>query len=88
MLFMVVESFPPENLPLIGERFQSKGRLMPDDIRYVSSWISTDGASCFQLMEAPSSEALNPWIDAWKDLVEFKVTPVLTSQEYWSANRA
>jgi hypothetical protein len=55
--------------------------MMPDGVRYVSSWVDLDFTRCFQLMEAESAEALEPWIAKWKDLVDFDVIPVRTSAE-------
>lgn len=80
---MVIETFPPGNMDLVGERFRVHGRMMPSDVRYVSSWLTVDGSQCYQLMEAPTPESLDPWIAAWADLVEFEVRAVLTSAEYW-----
>jgi len=83
MLFMVVERFKQGAKP-VRERFEQEGRMLPDDVTYLASWIEADGARCFQLMEAPGLESLCPWLKQWDDLVDFEVTPVLTSQEFWS----
>jgi hypothetical protein len=84
MLFMVIERFKGGDPGPVGERFRRDGRMLPDDVDYVASWIEPDGSRCFQLMEAPNREALAPWMERWADLVEFEVGPVLTSSEYWS----
>jgi hypothetical protein len=34
-------------------------------------------------MEAETLNALLIWADRWADLVDFKIVPVLTSQDYW-----
>jgi len=83
MLFMVIEHFKPEHRTAMGERFQTKGRMLPDGVTYHTSWMETNGASCYQVMEAPNRELLDTWIARWSDLVEFEVVPVLTSAEYW-----
>jgi hypothetical protein len=80
---MVVEIFKGGNPDRIGERFREKGRMMPSDVVYVESWLNPEGSKCFQLMEAPSREALDPWLNCWSDLMEFEVVPVLTSKEFW-----
>ena len=85
MLFMVIERFRDGNPAPIGERFRAKGRMMPDDVHYLASWIDPSGAICYQVMEAPTAAAMQPWIDQWRDLVDFEVIPVQTSQEYWAA---
>ena len=88
MLFMVIERFNPENRAALADRFQTKGRMLPEGVIYHASWMETNGASCYQVMEAPSPELLDTWIARWSDLVDFEVVPVLTSTEYWKANRA
>lgn len=89
MLYMVVERFTPENVAAVGERFRARGRLMPENagVEYVASWMASDGSCCYQIMRAPSRDSLQPWIDAWRDLVGFEVVPVETSAEYWAARR-
>jgi hypothetical protein len=34
-------------------------------------------------MEAPDQKALDPWITAWVDLVDFEVVLVETSADFW-----
>jgi hypothetical protein len=85
MLFMVVEHFKPENVAAVGERFRTQGRMLPEGVVYHASWIETTGERCYQVMEAPSREALEVWIGRWSDLVQFEVAPVLTSAEYWKS---
>lgn len=84
MLFMVVERFKGGDAKPVGERFRRNGRMLPEDVAYVASWVVPDGSRCFQLMEAPNHEALTPWIARWADLVDFEVNSVLTSAEFWS----
>ena len=84
MLFMVIERFKGGDPGPAGERFRRDGRMLPDDVDYVASWVEPDGSRCFQLMEAPTGEALAHWMARWEDLVEFEVSPVLTSSEFWS----
>lgn len=87
MLYMVIERFRQGNPDAVGERFRSRGRLMPEGtgVEYIASWMHADGGSCYQIMDAPSREALDPWIAAWSDLVEFEVQPVMESKEYWKS---
>jgi Protein of unknown function (DUF3303) len=83
MLFMVIEHF--KDVAAIGERFHRMGRMLPDGVVFHVSWVEAGGGRCFQVMEAESAAALEPWIDAWKDLADFEVVPVLTSQQFWAA---
>lgn len=87
MLFMVIEDFRNGDHASIGDRFLRDGRMMPENIAYVASWIDPEKARCYQVMEAPSAEELQPWIDRWSDLVEFEVIPVESSNEFWAKRR-
>jgi hypothetical protein len=85
MLFMVVERFKSPDPHAIGERFARCGRMLPDGVTYHASWMETDGQRCFQIMEAPDRQTLQAWIDKWADLVDFEVSTVLPSTEFWAA---
>ena len=76
---MVVEHFKDE--VEIYRRFQAKGRMMPDGLVYVSSWIDTEFKKCFQLMEADDIKLFEEWIANWNDLADFEILPVMTSKE-------
>jgi Protein of unknown function (DUF3303) len=84
MLFMVIERFKERAGRAIGERFRQSGRMLPEGVSYHASWVDSDGARCFQLMEASDPEAVDAWINCWKDLVDFEIVPVVTSTEFWS----
>lgn len=81
---MVIEHFKDGNVHGIGERFSQRGRMLPDGVIYVASWVDSLNVRCFQIVEAPDRESLNPWIAAWDDLVDFEVVPVQTSSEFWA----
>jgi hypothetical protein len=83
MLFMVIEQFENGDVKTIGERFRRKGRMLPVGVSYHASWIDAQNGRCFQIMEAPDRESLDPWIAAWDDLVDFDVVPVQTSADFW-----
>ena len=79
MLYMVVERF--KDPPAIYERLREKGRLMPEGLEYVSSWIDVDLKTCWQLMRTEDESLLQAWTDNWKDLMDFEIVPVRTSAE-------
>jgi hypothetical protein len=85
MLFMVIESFKHGDPAPIDERFRSHGRMLPEGVIYHTSWMESNGARCFQLMEAADPELLDGWIRHWDDLVDFEIVPVLASADYWDA---
>jgi len=51
MLFMVVERFRDRDAKAIYRRFRDQGRMMPDGLKYVGSWIEANFERCFQVME-------------------------------------
>ena len=81
MLYMVIEHFKEDAVPEIYRRFSEKGRMMPDGLSYISSWIDTELKVCYQLMETEDAALFSRWTENWDDLMEFKVVPVRTSAE-------
>ena len=81
MLFMVVEHFKNGDAAPVYQRFREQGRLAPPGVNYVNSWVTSDLARCFQIMEAPDRALLDQWLARWIDLVDFDVVPVITSAE-------
>ena len=81
MLFMVIEQFRPGKAPEIYRRFQERGRMAPEGVRYVSSWVDLGFQRCFQVMEAESEEQLNAWTSNWDDLIDFEIIAVRTSAD-------
>jgi hypothetical protein len=79
MLYMVVERF--KDAPEIYRRLREKGRMMPEGLDYISSWIDHDFKVCWQLMKTEDFALLERWIDNWKDLMDFEIVPVRSSAE-------
>jgi hypothetical protein len=79
MLYMVTERF--KDAPAIYRRLREKGRMMPEGLEYVSSWIAVDMKTCWQLMRTDDESLLQAWADNWKDLMDFEIVPVRTSAE-------
>ena len=80
MLYMIVEHFKNQDPLPVYRRFKEQGRLAPEGLRYVSSWVDDKLERCFQLMEADDRSDLDEWIARWSDIVEFEVYPVISSQ--------
>jgi uncharacterized protein DUF3303 len=80
-LFMVVEHFRNGRAAPVYRRFKERGRMAPDGLTYISSWVDENLAMCYQIMETADPALLDEWMRNWKDLVEFEVHPVITSQE-------
>jgi len=78
---MVFELFKNKDPVPIYRRFRDNGRMMPEGLTYVSSWIDDKLERCYQLMETHDRTLLDQWMAQWSDLVEFEVYPVMTSKE-------
>ena len=81
MIYMVVEHFRNGDAAPVYRRFRERGRMAPDGVTYVSSWVTDDLKHCYQVMEAPDRALIDQWIAQWSDLVDFEVHPVMSSGE-------
>ena len=81
MLYMIVERFRDGDASPVYARFRERGRLAPEGLRYVASWVTTDLARCYQVMECDDPKLLEEWTAQWKDLVDFEIVPVMTSAD-------
>lgn len=81
MLYMVVEHYKPGALSEIYRRVRERGRMLPDGLEYVSSWVSVELTTCYQLMRSDDRALFSEWMNAWKDLVDVEIVPVRTSAE-------
>ena len=81
MLFMIIERFRDGRAADVYRRFRERGRMAPEGVRYVASWVDLSFERCFQMMEAENEAVLREWTSNWDDLVEFEIIPVRTSEE-------
>jgi hypothetical protein len=77
---MVIETFVDGPEPVYA-RAAEQGRMLPEGLEYVESWVSEDLRRCWQLLETDDRALLDEWIERWEDLVEFEIVPVQTSAE-------
>jgi hypothetical protein len=75
VLYMVIERYLHGSGP-VYERFAECGRMLPEGLAYVDSWVVDDEA-----METTDQALFDAWFRRWSDLVSFEVYPVLTSAE-------
>ena len=80
MLYMVIERFKNRDARAIYTRLREQGRMMPEGLVYVGSWIETNFDRCFQAMECDDERLLHEWAARWSDLMEFEFVPVRTSE--------
>jgi hypothetical protein len=80
-LYMVVEHFKNKDAVPVYRRFRDSGRMAPQGLLYVSSWVDYKFERCYQLMETDDRSLLDEWMAKWSDLADFEVYSVVTSQE-------
>ena len=73
MLYMIVEHFKNQDPVPVYRRFRDHGRLAPQGLEYVSSWVDENLERCFQLMETNDASLFDRWTESWKDLVRFEI---------------
>ena len=74
--YMVIETFSENCLDKVYERFHEKGRMLPEGLHYLDSWLTKDGSRCFQLMETANIELFDDWTSQWSDLTVFEMIPI------------
>lgn len=79
--YMVVEHFRNKDAVPVYRRFRDSGRMAPEGLLYVSSWLDEKLERCYQLMETDDRRLLDEWMANWNDLVDFEVHPVITSKQ-------
>ena len=82
MLFMVIERFRDDDMLPVYRRVRERGRMLPDGLTYVDSWIEPGFSRCFQLMECDDARLLQQWVLSWRGAgVTFEIVPVVRSAE-------
>ncbi|HEY4283943.1 MAG TPA: DUF3303 family protein [Chthoniobacterales bacterium] len=81
MLYIVIEQFKEGAAPEIYRRLRERGRMMPGGLEYMSSWISHDLKTCWQVMQTNDRKSFDEWTRNWDDLMDFQIVPILTSSE-------
>ena len=78
---MVIEHFRNRDPKPVYRRLRERGRLMPEGLRFVDSWVDPSFERCFQLMETEDARLLQKWVASWTDLMEFEILPVVQSKD-------
>jgi uncharacterized protein DUF3303 len=81
MLYMVIERFKSGDAVPVYRRFRDQGRMAPDGLAYISSWVDVKLETCYQVMETDRRELLDEWMSHWRDIVDMEVHPIITSAE-------
>ena len=81
MLYLIVERFRDGDARPVYRRFRDQGRLAPEGLRYLASFVTQDFARCYQVMGCEDRALLEQWMARWQDLTDFEVIPVMTSAD-------
>jgi Protein of unknown function (DUF3303) len=82
MLFMIIEHFKDQDMLPVYKKFRESGRMLPERLKYVDSWVETNFARCFQLMECDDLRLLQEWILRWRGSgITFEIVPVVGSKQ-------
>jgi Protein of unknown function (DUF3303) len=82
MLFMVIERFRDNDMIPIYQRVRDGGRMLPDGLEYVDSWVEPNFARCFQLMQCDDLRLFQEWVLKWRGSgATFEIIPVLPSHD-------
>ena len=85
MLFMVIERFKERDAVAVYRRVRERGRMLPEGLTYVGSWVEANLDRCFQLMECEDARLFQEWVARWDGLIEFEIVPVVPSRETFEA---
>ena len=81
MVYVVIEQFRGGDPLPVYRRFRDQGRLAPEGLSYVASWVTEDLRRCYQIMECEDRSLLDQWVARWSDIVDFEIIPALTSAD-------
>lgn len=82
MLFMIVERFKDNDMLPIYKRVRDEGRMFPEGLKYIDSWVEPNFSRCFQLMECDDLRLIQQWALKWRGSgVSLEIVPVVSSAE-------
>lgn len=82
MLFMIIERFKDNDMLPIYKRISDEGKMFPEGLKYIDSWIEPNFSRCFQLMSCDDLCLLQEWILKWRGSgASFEIVPVVNSKD-------
>jgi Domain of unknown function (DUF3303) len=82
MLFMVIERFKDNDMIPIYKRVRDEGRMFPEGLRYIDSWVEPNFGRCFQLMECDDLRLFQEWVLNWRGSgTTLEIVPVVSSKD-------
>ena len=65
MKYIIIEKFRKDKIKQLYRRFEKQGRLLPEGLLYLDSWIDEKVSICYQLIETHSADCIKEWIAKW-----------------------
>jgi hypothetical protein len=82
MLCVVIERFRDNYMVPVCRRVRDAGRMLPEGLKYIDSWVELNFSHCFQLMECNDLKVLQEWaLQRRGSGTTFEFVPVVTSKE-------
>ncbi len=82
MLFMIIERFRDNDLVPIYKQIRDGGRMLPEGLKHLDSWVEPNFSRCFQLIECDELRLIQEWVLQWRGFgVAFEIVPVVSSKE-------
>ncbi|MBA3873585.1 MAG: DUF3303 domain-containing protein [Anaerolineae bacterium] len=82
MLFMIIERFRDNDMIPIYKQVRDGGRMLPEGLKYIDSWVEPNFGRCFQVMECDDLRLLQEWTLQWRGFgLTFEIVPVVSSKE-------
>ena len=82
MLFMIIERFRDNDMVPAYRHLRDAGRMLPEGLRYIDSWVEPSFGRCFQLMECDDLRLLQQWALGWRGVgATFEIVPVVSSKD-------
>jgi hypothetical protein len=79
---MLIERFAENDMIPVYQRVRGEGRMLPDGLEYVDSWVEPNFARCFQLMRCNDLRLFQEWALKWRGTgATFEIVPVVPSRE-------
>ena len=76
-LYMVLERFRNSDATPVYRRFRERGRMAPEGLNYISSWVTDDLLTCYQVMETTDRALLEDWMSHWSVIRGMSETSLL-----------
>jgi hypothetical protein len=79
---MVIERFKDRDPLPIYRHLRDRGRMVPEGLTYLESWVEPNFDRCFQLMECDDLRLIQQWVLNWRGSgVTIEIVPVVPSKD-------